>query len=192
VTTNLSVELTSSTRIVRTVQIQAADVSGNTASCVMELTIFKTSVDASSSSSSTDITPIVAGASAGGALLLLLLIWAVVVMQRNKRKKPHDFTDLLNMLDTLPHGTEKLKPREIKRDNIRIVSNLGKGNFGTVDKALLEEQRAAGIPAYLVAVKQLLSKRGEDRVSLLEEAAVMAQVRKKGVGGGGVKVHLGF
>jgi hypothetical protein len=84
-TTNLSVELTSSTRIVRTVQIQAADVSGNTASCVMELTIFKTSVDASSSSSSTDITPIVAGASAGGALLLLLLICAVAVMLRTSR-----------------------------------------------------------------------------------------------------------
>jgi hypothetical protein len=126
--------------------------------------------------------------------LLLLLIWAVVVMQRNKRRKPHDFTDLLNMMDTLPHGTEKLKPREIKRDNIKIVSNLGKGNFGTVDKVLMEEQRAAGIPAYLVAVKQLLSKTGEDRVSLLEEAAVMVQVRRDrgGEGRGGVKAHLGF
>jgi hypothetical protein len=99
--------------------------------------------------------------------------------------------DLLNMLDTLPHGTEKLKPREIKRDNIKIVSSLGKGNFDTVDKALMEEQRAAGIPPYLVAVKQLLSKSGEDRVSLLKEAADMAQVRKDR-GGGGVKVHLGF
>jgi hypothetical protein len=107
------------------------------------------------------------------------LIWALVVMQRNKRKKPHDFTDLLNMLDTLPQGAEKLKPREIKRDNVKIVNNLGKGNFGTVDKALLDEQRVAGIPAYLVAVKQLLSKQNEDRVTLLEEAAVMAQVKEE-------------
>jgi hypothetical protein len=176
VTTNLSVVLVSSARMVRTVRVTATDVSGNAASCDLELTIIKTSFDASTSSS-TDITPIAAGAGAGSALLLILLIWAVVVMQRNKRKKPHDFTDLLNMLDTLPQGTEKLKPREIKRENVKIVGNLGKGNFGTVDKALLEEQRAAGIPAYLVAVKQLLSKRGEDRASLLEEAAIMAQVR---------------
>jgi hypothetical protein len=89
--------------------------------------IFKTSVDASSSSGSTDMTQIVACASAGGALSLLIL--AVVVMQRNKRRKPHDFMDLLNMMDT-PHGTENLKPRKIKRNNIKIV---GKGNYGTVD-----------------------------------------------------------
>jgi hypothetical protein len=178
VTTNLSVALIASTRIVRTVRVIATDVSGNTANCNMEMTIFKTSFDESDAGSSTDITPIAAGAGGGGSLLLLLLILALVRLQRNKRRKPHDFTDLLNMLDTLPHGTEKLKPREIKREHVKIVSNLGKGNFGTVDKALLEEQRAAGIPAYLVAVKQLLSKLGEDRVTLLQEAAVMAQVRR--------------
>jgi hypothetical protein len=182
VTTNLSVLLISLPRIVRTVRVTATDVSGNTADCDVELTVIKTSFteSAASGSSSTDITPIAAGAGGGGALLLVLLIWAVVVMLRNKRKKPHDFTDLLSMLDTLPQGTEKLKPREIKREHVKVVGNLGKGNFGTVDKALLDEQRAAGIPAYLVAVKQLLSKRSEDRTSLLEEAAVMAQVIGRG------------
>ena len=69
-------------------------------------------------------------------------------------------------------------PREIKRDYIKIVGNLGKGNFGTVDKGLLHEVQL-GIPEYLVAVKQLLSKRNEERLTLLEEAATMAQFKHK-------------
>jgi hypothetical protein len=181
VTTNLSVVLTSSTRIIRNIRVQATDVSGNTAECNIELTIIKTSVEASEAgaSSSTSILPIIAGASAGGGLLLLLLIAALVRLQRTTRRTPHDFGELLSMLDSIPKDGERRKPREIRRDHVKIIGNLGKGNFGTVDKALLDEQRAAGIPAYLVAVKQLLSKRSEDRVSLLEEAAVMAQVRRE-------------
>jgi hypothetical protein len=95
------------------VRIIASDVLGNTANCNIELTIFKTSFD-ESEGSSTDITPVAAGAGGGGAVLLLLLILALVRLQRNKRKKPHDFTDLLNMLDicTLPHGRAKVRWRD--------------------------------------------------------------------------------
>ena len=74
--------------------------------------------------------------------------------------------------------TGTIVPREIKRNCIKIISNLGKGNFGTVDKGLLHEVQL-GIPEYLVAVKQLLSKRTEDRATLLEEAATMAQFQHK-------------
>ena len=50
---------------------------------------------------------------------------------------PHEFSG----------GQTKLKPREIKREGIRILSTLGKGNFGEVSKGSLQESRH--IPGYL-------------------------------------------
>ena len=175
---NLSMVLSSAVSTQRRIFVQAVDASNNTNNCTIELTVFRTSSDASTgASSSSTSTSVVTGASIAGGVLVLMLVAAVIKIQRNKRKKPHDFTQLLDMISNLPKDGERRKPREIKRDHVKTVSNLGHGNFGSVDKAYLEEQRAAGIPGYLVAVKQLLSKRNEDRTSLLEEAAVMAQVR---------------
>jgi serine/threonine protein kinase len=65
------------------------------------------------------------------------------------------------------------KPREIKRDTIRLLDELGHGNFGTVNKATLAEIR--GQPGYTVAVKVLHQGNGVDTTALLQEAAVMAQ-----------------
>ena len=68
------------------------------------------------------------------------------------------------------------KPREINREHLKIISNLGKGQFGTVDKAIIDERRH-GIPGYLCAVKQLVqSAQTADITALMEESAIMAQL----------------
>jgi Leucine-rich repeat (LRR) protein len=131
-----------------------------------------------SSSSSELSTGAVIGLVLGVAALLLLLV--VLVVRRLRRKNvPHNFREMLDMIPDLQDLEDEevghILPREIKRRAVRIICNLGKGNFGTVDKALLDEQRILGMPGYLVACKQLLSTRSEDRRALMEEAVVMAQ-----------------
>jgi serine/threonine protein kinase len=67
-----------------------------------------------------------------------------------------------------------LSLREIPRSCIRIISELGKGAFGVVYKALLKEDPRR--PAYLVAVKSLHAGSSEsERRELLVEAAVLGQ-----------------
>ena len=69
--------------------------------------------------------------------------------------------------------SEKRKPREIKRANVKLLDVLGKGNFGEVRKGLLSEM--PGVPGYLVAVKALHSAMDSDRNAALQEAVIMAQ-----------------
>ncbi len=170
---NFSVVLTAA-ETVRKLRTVFRDVSGLTSSCNFQVSFLKSTSTLSTSGSSASSVPIIAGAAAGGVVLLAVLF--VVYKRRQRRAVPHDFTSILQMVEGLPASVDgTVVPREIKREHIKIVGNLGKGNFGSVDKGLLNEQRAFGVPAYLVAVKQLLSRRNEDRVTLLEEAAVMAQ-----------------
>ena len=132
---------------------------------------------ASSSSSSSALLPIIIGAVVGGVILLAILLVFIYIRKSRRKRVPHDFAGLLDQIYGAESGN-MIKPREINRDFVKIISNLGKGNFGTVDKGLLHE-RNLGIPEYLVAIKQLQSKRNEDRVTLLEEAATMAQFSHK-------------
>ena len=44
-------------------------------------------------------------------------------------------------------------PKEIKRNNVQLISQLGKGAFGAVWKAVLDESKQGGSPHHLVAVK---------------------------------------
>jgi serine/threonine protein kinase len=53
---------------------------------------------------------------------------------------------------------------------------LGTGNWGTVEKGILEEHKAAGIPGFLVALKTLKSSEPAAQEELLREAAFMAQL----------------
>ena len=76
---------------------------------------------------------------------------------------------------TLDSSQGPRKPREIKREHIKIISGLGKGQFGTVDKAILDEKQRSA-PGYLCAIKQLLSAAAADMTALMEESAVMAQL----------------
>ena len=165
----------------RQLQVVVVDSSGNENTCSLSLNIATTdasrSTGDSSSSDSFLSTPVIIGIVIGAvALALLFLLTAIYQRRKRQRGKPHDFSDILTMMQNLPRMADgPVAPREIRREHVKIISNLGKGNFGSVDKATLQEQSAAGLPAYLVAVKQLLSKRNEDKVSLLEEAAIMAQ-----------------
>ena len=172
VTSNFSVAFagSSTTRVVR---VLVGDAAGNTNQCDVTLSIATSAASVNNNaSSSSNNTYLIAGVIAGAAAALLALLVALHQRRKRHRKIPHDFAGILSLMQGLP---STLTPREIRREHVTIVGNLGKGNFGSVDKAMLDEQRAMGIPAYLVAVKQLLSKRTEDRTSLLEEAAIMAQ-----------------
>lgn len=44
-------------------------------------------------------------------------------------------------------------PREISRDYITLLEQLGEGHFGGVFKAILNDIEVTGMPEYLVAVK---------------------------------------
>ena len=135
-----------------------------------------TVIQSSSSGGSSIPTAAWAGIGAGVGLLLILL-GVFFVRNRRLQNLPHNFEDMLELVSSFTSADEggARIPREVKRQSVSIVGNLGKGNFGTVDKAILYEHHALGVPGYLVGCKQLLSKRSEDRTSLLEEAVVMAQ-----------------
>ncbi|EDQ90821.1 uncharacterized protein MONBRDRAFT_15557, partial [Monosiga brevicollis MX1] len=64
-------------------------------------------------------------------------------------------------------------PRELGRSHVKLLDELGRGAFGIVYKALLEEP---GMPGYIVACKSLHeANQGGAMRELLEEAAVTAQ-----------------
>ena len=178
--TNISVVLDANSVATRYLRVVVYDTSGNSQTCSIKLNIASASASASQTSSdnssSSTSTTLIIGVAVGASVLVVIAIIAAMYQRHRRKALPHDFTGILAMMENMPTSEDGLAvPREIKRDHVRIVSNLGKGNFGSVDKALLDEQRALGIPAYLVAVKQLLSKHNHDRLSLLEEAATMAQ-----------------
>ena len=132
-------------------------------------------LSSAASSSATTSATVLGGAGAGIGVFLLLL-FVIFLRYRRRKNLPHNFNSMLELISGLNINEKDTKlPREIKRSAVKIVGNLGKGNFGTVDKAVLDEHHALGIPGYLVACKQLLSTRNEERASLLEEAVVMAQ-----------------
>jgi hypothetical protein len=164
----------------------ATDESQNVAWC--NATIVVTNLLVSASGSATDKggldsnLPIIIGASAGGAVLLVIVV-AAYLHRRSRRQKPADFSLFLDRIATMIAGSKKAaeggdtgprRPREIKREHVKIIEQIGMGQFGTVDKALLSENRA--IPAYLCAVKQLKSLEAHDISALMEESAVMAQI----------------
>jgi serine/threonine protein kinase len=162
------------------VMFVATDRSRNQAVCNSTLVVAtgsfgdSTTDSGTSSSSFSSMIPIIAAV--GGAALLVVVI-AVVVVRRRARAKPIDYTATLQRLVeimTMPTAKPNT-PREIKREHIKILNNLGKGQFGTVDKAILDE-RVGSVPGYLCAVKQLLTNDAESLKSLMEESAVMAQL----------------
>jgi serine/threonine protein kinase len=61
-------------------------------------------------------------------------------------------------LTTVPASSHQM-PRLVDFDHIKFVSNgnLGSGNFGVVDKALLDRSSSGGDPPYPVAVKRVKS-----------------------------------
>jgi hypothetical protein len=125
------------------------------------------------------------GAMVGAVLgtVIMLLLAALVAYQYNAyrlKMTVHDFRDTLasmlsgGQLDE-DQAAEHFIPREIKRSCVALISELGKGAFGAVWKALLQE---TGQPERSVAVKTVLDaeKTPEGADELLQEAIIMAQV----------------
>ena len=114
----------------------------------------------------------------GSAGFLLLLTLALILRVRRTREKPASFEEIMAQLSTLhDDGHSMNTPQEVPRDSVRIIETIGKGNFGSVDKAMYTEKRTHGVtvPAYVVAVKTLHDPSAAARQELLEEAAVLAQ-----------------
>ena len=85
-------------------------------------------------------------------LLVLGAAVALIVTRRRRRwekMKPTNFGDKLqSMLDSGDidpevAGLSTLLPREIKRKNLKLIEEIGKGAFGTVWKGLLDETLAS-------------------------------------------------
>ena len=69
----------------------------------------------------------------------------------------------------------------MRRAHVQLLEELGKGQFGSVSKAFLDESSIKhGIPKYMVAVKSVHDPGGEGAEELLQEAAVMSQVPQHG------------
>ena len=138
-----------------------------------------TALGSSSSSPSTSSAVLggAIGGSAGALLLILILIILLVRSRRNQQlNKPFDFKQIVDeQTSDLALTSAKAVPREIKREAVKIIDVLGKGNFGEVSKGSLSENPS--LPGYLVAIKVL--HRGVDtqggRDLLLAEASLMAQ-----------------
>ena len=154
------------------VSVQALDPSGNVAVCTFTITIAH---EPSASSASSQGSSVAIGVGVGGAVIVVLVIVAVFVF-RTRRKhmlRPHNFTEMLEALDAIESDGQRVAPREIRRTNVKLLDQLGKGNFGQVYKGLLDE--IPGTPGYIVAVKTM-SLPGADRYGMLQEAALMAQL----------------
>jgi serine/threonine protein kinase len=130
--------------------------------------------------------PVLASAAGAFVVLLLLTISTLRYRKYRLRMRPIDFNDLnRKMLDdgTITHVqlVGDRKPRELKRSSVVLLEQVGKGAFGAVWKAMLDESSITGRPEYHVAAKttlhqgapSVLSAANED---LTTEALVMAQL----------------
>jgi serine/threonine protein kinase len=131
-------------------------------------------------SSASVIGPIVAA-----FVALLLAVFAALRYRAYKESlRPVDFeTQLAKMLESgalVPgQADNSMTPREIKRKSVTLIEQVGRGAFGAVWKAMLDESSTTGSPEYQVAAKTVLNanESPEATEDLLNEAAVMAQVK---------------
>jgi serine/threonine protein kinase len=162
-----------------TLVFTAVDEWGNTASCDLAVDVTRLSTSTGGGDNTTadnNGTIVVVGASLGAALILVALVVALVVIRR-RRAKPYNFEDRLRELaEHLKDKNGLVRPREIRRDAVKLLTQLGAGNWGEVHKGLLGEHRDANIPAYLVAIKTLKSSAADAVDDLMREACFMAQL----------------
>ncbi len=122
------------------------------------------------------------GAAVGGVIVGILLVVVITgwFVLRHRAMRAHDFRlELLKMIEAgeidANTAVDNMVPREIARANITLTSELGKGKFGQVYKAVLTDAAIRG--QFLVAVKTV--KEGspsEYHDALLAEAVLMAQI----------------
>lgn len=132
---------------------------------------------------SKDNSPIIIGVLVGLLVLLILVIFfgrRYYLKELAKRPVPHDFGDDLELIN-LKGGRQKVAPREIPRKQVRLLEMLGKGAFGEVYKALMEEETSLGVPSYLVAAKKFDDPSEEEKKEIFTEAVIMAQINHPNV-----------
>jgi len=160
------------------VTLTAVDASGNNVSCTFVVTVLAQADPlASTADSSTPVGVIAGSAGAGGLILIVVVILAIALnRQRQRAKAPQNWDEIFSLMEQFNNADGEdgpSMPREISRDAVKLVDELGKGAFGLVSKGVLKE---SSLPGYLVAVKSLLpGTAASDRRELLEESAVMAQ-----------------
>lgn len=127
-------------------------------------------------------------ATTGGCLIFILLVVAAVYKRRLQAAsmRAHDFeatlaemqdrgeiaAEQVNALDTAARSG----PREIKRSHVVMLSKIGKGAFGEVWRAILDESAVGGVPGFLVAIKTCTVGGGDGEVDMVKEATVMSLV----------------
>jgi surface protein len=120
-----------------------------------------------------------------GAILVLLLVALAATRYRQHllSMRPIDFDQFNRTM--LENGTflngqlsTQIFPRELKRSNVVLLEQVGRGAFGAVWKAMLDESTTTGNPEYQVAAKTVLDANSapEATADLMTEAAVMAQL----------------
>lgn len=91
------------------------------------------------------------GISLGVVMLLSVLLGVMVWLRRPRTPAPHDFSAELEVLDPANRDI----PRELNVHSLTVVSEIGRGSFGVVYKALFADSKASNLPSFLVAVKEL-------------------------------------
>ena len=104
----------------------------------------------------------------------LVVFACLAVYWRYKNSRPFNFEVLLS--DSILSIEQTVLPKEIKRGYVILDSVLGQGNFGEVHKGTMKTQDNS---IATIAVKVLHRNKDDAiviaRISLLEEAAIMAQ-----------------
>ena len=123
-----------------------------------------------------------------GVFIVLLAAIAMLLQYKAYQKKYRAENFAMKLQRMVENGeilstqiNESNVPREIKRGSLKMIDKIGRGAFGEVWKALLDDTNPGSVfknPEYLVAAKTVLD--GSDmaaRDDLLHEAVVMAQVK---------------
>ena len=116
----------------------------------------------------------IAAVSAGGVVVLITCIVLVLLLLRRKARR--QVRSLMYTPETLAYMAQ-LKPLEIDRERVSILTELGEGQFGKVFEA-----SATGMPehkgrAMTVAVKYLNDDHMEEQHTFIEEAVRMSRLK---------------
>lgn len=163
------------------VAVVATDMSGNVASCNFTVVVTPSADPALGSEGAT--TTIIVASSISGVVfaLVVAVVMILFILRRKQDRKPQNWAEIFALMDEFDSKSKAINkagglvtPREINRKSVRLLHELGRGEFGLVSQAILQE--TVSMPGYMVAVKSLLpNSHWSDRADLLGEAAVVAQ-----------------
>jgi hypothetical protein len=116
-----------------TVELSVEDASGNEASCNFTITVLEAATSASSGAADSTST-VGAGAGAGVLMVIVVVLALLVRHQRMLARRPADWNAVFAMIDQLKGQDGSLAPRELRREDVTVLEELGAGAFGLVYK----------------------------------------------------------